>query len=68
MEPVIRSIGRYVSGNSEFQRLISPNEEGASNVPSLRRGLFVGKIDGTKNDISYPGIIIRGYPTVLIFK
>lgn len=68
MEPVIRSVGRYVSVNSEFQRFITSNDEDSNNIPSIRRGLFVGKIDGTKNEISFPGITIRGFPTVLLFK
>ena len=65
---MIRSIGKYISANSENQRVINTYDEGARNIPSVRRGLFVGKTDGTKNDISFPGVVIRGFPTILLFK
>lgn len=67
MEPVIRSIGRYIMKNS-VNPPINPTEDEGKNIPSIKRGLFVGKMDGTKNDFSFPGVTIRGFPTILIFK
>jgi hypothetical protein len=40
-------------------------EEGSSN---LARDIVVAKLDGTKNDIDYEGVHIRGFPTILMFR
>lgn len=66
MEPTIRSLGKYI-----YKSSVNPPPTAAEyheSFPALNRGLFVGKMDGTKNDFPYPGIVIRGFPTVLLFK
>jgi hypothetical protein len=66
IEPTIRSLGKYVFKHSHNP---PPTPQSfVSGIPSSKRGLFVGKMDGTKNDFAYHGVVIRGFPTILLFK
>lgn len=44
------------------------SSESSLQSASLARDIVVAKLDGTKNDIDFEGVHIRGFPTILVFR
>ena len=55
VEPVVHSLAAVFNAAKQTQEF------------TLSRDVLVAKMDGTKNDIDFAGVHIRGYPTILVF-
>jgi hypothetical protein len=67
MEPTIRSLAQHIHHHYVDPATSSSNSDSAP-ASALTKGLLVGKMDGTKNDFTFPGVVIRGFPTILLFR